>query len=136
MKHPEAYRKLREEIDTATTNGELSSPHIVYNEAAKLPYLHACIKEGMRMNPGVGSSLPRHVPKGGREIAGHFFREGLKVGVNALTIQYNTTIFGDDAHEFKPERWFRENAVDMDRHMFLVSKQPQPGWNLAKTDWT
>lgn len=121
MKNPEDYRKLQAEIDLATANGQLSNPHISYSGAAKLPYLDACIKEATRMHPSVAMSLPRHVPKGGRDIAGHFFPEGAKVGVNAMVMHRDKGVFGDDADEFKPERWFRENAADMERHMLNVS---------------
>ncbi|BCS22540.1 uncharacterized protein APUU_30765A [Aspergillus puulaauensis] len=84
----------------------------------KLPYLTACCKEAMRMIPSVGLTLPRIVPRGGRYIAGQWFDGGVRVGVNAAVIHFNKEVFGDDAEEFNPERWFRANASRMDRYMF------------------
>jgi hypothetical protein len=47
-------------------------------------------------------TLPRHVPRGGRAIAGEWFSEGARVGVNAAVVQRNKSIFSDDANEFVP----------------------------------
>ncbi|TPX07530.1 uncharacterized protein E0L32_002133 [Thyridium curvatum] len=118
MKNPSAYNTLVEEIDNATRAGDLSVPAIRYQEAIKLPYLDACCKEGMRLHPSVGYHLPRTVPQGGCSILGEWFPEGSRVGVNAAVIHFDRSIFGEDADEFRPERWFRPEAVKMDRYMF------------------
>ncbi|CEN61002.1 hypothetical protein ASPCAL07672 [Aspergillus calidoustus] len=118
MANPHAYAKLRDEIDEASAAGKLSYPRIKYAEATQLPYLIACCKEGMRMHPSVGLTLPRIVPSGGCQIAGHWFPGGLRVGINASVVHLDETIFGEDADEYNPDRWFREDAVNMDRYMF------------------
>lgn len=51
---------------------------------------------------------------------GEWFPEGSRVGVNAAVIHFDRSIFGEDADEFQPERWFRPDAVKMDRYMFQV----------------
>lgn len=122
MKHPAVYKRLVGEVDEATKSGSFSSPNIHYNEAIQLPYLNACCKEGMRIHPSVGLTLPRHVPKGGCNISGEWFSEGTRVGVNAAIIHFDKEIFGGDADEFNPDRWFREDATNMDRYMFQVSR--------------
>jgi cytochrome P450 len=80
MKNPPIHAKLVSEIDNAAASGLLSNP-IKYSEAIKLPYLVAVCKEGMRVFPSVGMTLPRHVPKGGSLIAGKFFAEGVSLRV-------------------------------------------------------
>jgi cytochrome P450 len=122
MKSPAAYKKLVDEIDEATVDGSLSQPSVRYSEAAKLPYLSACIKEGMRVHPSVGFTLPRYVPEYGCEIAGKWFRGGSRVGVNAAVVHFDRNIFGDDADMFNPDRWFRPGVENLDKHMFQVSK--------------
>lgn len=117
MKAPEAMRKLVDEIDEANAAGRLSRPRLKYAEAVKLPYLVAACKEGMRMHPSVGLGLPRHVPEGGKEIAGRFFPGGARVSINACVVHFDEGIFGADAAEFNPDRWFRCDAANMDRHM-------------------
>jgi cytochrome P450 len=42
LRHPEYLRRVREEIDTAQSRGEIS-PMVQYNEAQKLPFLQACV---------------------------------------------------------------------------------------------
>lgn len=119
MKNPDAYAKLMAEIDGSTASGCLSDP-VRYHEAAKLPYLAACYKEGMRLHPSVGLTIPRIVPDGGRNICGHYFPGGTRIGVNAAVVHRDQAVFGHDADEFVPERWFRPDANNMDRYMFQV----------------
>ncbi len=121
MKNPDAYRKLLAELDKATAGGQLSVPHAQYSEAARLPYLDACCKEGMRLVPSLGMALPRNVPPGGRQIAGEFFPEGITVGVSAPNVQRSKEVFGENADEFDPGRWLRRDAANMEKHMLHVS---------------
>ncbi|KAK7417270.1 hypothetical protein QQX98_004704 [Neonectria punicea] len=120
MSNSVAYRKLKEEIKEATESGQLSFPNVRHNEAMGMPYLVACCKEGMRMHPSVGLTLPRNVPKGGRKISGEWLTEGVRVGVNASVVHRDKTIFGDDADFFNPDRWLHGDAVNMERYMFQV----------------
>ncbi|OAL30862.1 hypothetical protein AYO20_08555 [Fonsecaea nubica] len=118
VKDPKVYQRLRAEIDQANAEGELSFP-VKHAQALKLPYLCACIKEGMRMHPSVGLTLPRLMPAGGLQICGKYVPEGYRVGVNAAVIHFDKRIFGDDAHQFRPERWLDPAAAaNMDRYMF------------------
>jgi len=115
--NPEVYAKLMNEINTYAKNGEISNP-VTFAESLKMPYFCACVKEALRMHSAVGYVLPRHVPKGGKMIAGRFFPEGSKVGVHAWTIHRDESIFGPETDRFRPERWLRspESAKNMDRH--------------------
>ncbi|KAK1914917.1 hypothetical protein P3342_010908 [Pyrenophora teres f. teres] len=117
MRTPSAYAKLTAEIDTASQAG-LLSPIIQYHEAVGLPYLMACCKEGMRLHPSVGMTLPRQVPRGGCVVAGEWFPEGTRIGVNAAVVQQDKSIFGNDADDFVPERWLGSQAAKMERYMF------------------
>ncbi|EUC39786.1 hypothetical protein COCMIDRAFT_110588 [Bipolaris oryzae ATCC 44560] len=117
MRTPSAYAKLTAEIDQADQAGLLSLD-VQYHEAVRLPYLIACCKEGMRLHPSVSMTLPRRVPRGGCIIAGEWLPEGSHVGVNAAVVQRDRGIFGHDADDFVPERWFRADAAKMERYMF------------------
>lgn len=118
LKNPTVYRKLLDEFDQAERAGLLSRPNVRYAEAIQLPYFVACCKEGMRLHPSISFPLPRHIPAGGKEIAGKFIPQGYRVGMSPATLHYNTEIFGSDAHAFNPERWFGDGTQRMDRYMF------------------
>ncbi|GFG26524.1 pisatin demethylase [Aspergillus udagawae] len=98
---PHIYLTLRKEIDNA---GLISSP-ITKTEAEKLPYLQAVIEEGLRFWPPIGLLASKIVPKGGATINGFFMPEGSNIGVCTMGIQRSKEIFGEDADEFRPERW-------------------------------
>ncbi|OJJ56962.1 hypothetical protein ASPSYDRAFT_47235 [Aspergillus sydowii CBS 593.65] len=117
FRHRAVYEKLTAEIDAAAAANQLSSPHIAYNEAIKLPYLTACIKEGIRMHPITGVSFPRHAPPAGCEVGGYYIPGAARIGVNPGIIHFDKGVFGDDADEFRPERWIEGDASVMDRYI-------------------
>ncbi|KAM7187817.1 Cytochrome P450 [Rhypophila sp. PSN 637] len=110
---PAILKRAREEIDRA---GLPDRPN--FQEAQKLPFLQAVIKESMRLLPGVGLPLWREVPKGGAVVCGQFFPEGTNLGVNAWVSHHNKQVYGEDADLFRPERWLEasgEPAVAMEQ---------------------
>ncbi|KAJ0349362.1 hypothetical protein COL154_013597 [Colletotrichum chrysophilum] len=100
----------------------------------------------MRMHPGVSYPLERIVPEGGVELCGVHLPAGTVVGMNAAVVHRNYEIFGQDADEFRPERWLcsEEQAKNMDRHLLTRALSfevdggavesdisvPEPGLNL------
>ena len=76
LKNPQYMARLREEIDDARKRGVLSNP-VTYEQARTMPYLQACITEGLRIHPAVGMTLPRTVPAGGMEIRGYYLPAGV-----------------------------------------------------------
>ncbi|KAF2472492.1 cytochrome P450, partial [Lindgomyces ingoldianus] len=77
----------------------------------RIPYLLACVKEAMRMNPAIGASMPRIVPEPGVTFAGHYLPPGTTVGVNPWALHYDPTIFSSP-EEFQPERWLSNGTED------------------------
>lgn len=75
------FSQLRDEIDQAIEERG-SKEMLTFQEAQKLPYLQACIKEGLRLHPATGLPMVRVVPKGGATIAGKYFPP--KVGSRML----------------------------------------------------
>ncbi|KAI4632109.1 uncharacterized protein J4E87_001580 [Alternaria ethzedia] len=104
MKHPPKMERLTQEIDAAFQNSTLTSP-VQYNQATKLPYLMAVIQESLRLFPPFGVSMPRYVPNGGLHLFSYHIPAGFKIGMNAMVTQFDESVFGEDAREFRPERW-------------------------------
>lgn len=107
----DVLEKLRTELKENLAAGTISSP-ITFKEAQRLPYLQAVVKESLRMHPATGFTMPRVVPRGGKQLAGHFFPEGVTVGVNSWVAHRNKGVFGDDADSFRPERWLDAQELD------------------------
>lgn len=47
----------------------------------------------------------KQVPPGGDMVDGMFIPEGTRIAHNTFALQRLTSIFGDDAEVFRPERW-------------------------------
>jgi cytochrome P450 len=121
MKDPAAYHKLQTELDRATEEGVLG-PIVQYNEAIKLPYLGACIKEAMRLHPSVGLTMPRIAPVGGLSVGGHTVPEGYNVGMNAAVVHRDVSVFGPDPDVFRPERWLAGDGDSDEKASSLMGR--------------
>ncbi|KAL2794547.1 cytochrome P450 [Aspergillus keveii] len=133
LKNPEYLKRVREEIDNARKAGELSRV-VQYSEAARLPFLQACLKEAYRFHPGVCHNLPRVVPKGGITIAGRYFPEGIILSVHPWVIHRTPSIFGADCETYNPTRWLKGDTKTMDAFMIHwgAGYNMCPGRNLAQ----
>lgn len=122
LKNPECKRELVEDIDTQTKEVKLTKP-IALEQTNHMPYLQACLYEGLRLHPAVAMSLPRVTPRGGVEIDGHFIPEGTVVEANPWVVCRNTEIFGDDVEAFRPKRWLKTgDRADMERVFFAFGQ--------------
>jgi cytochrome P450 len=119
---PVSYAKISQEIQTASSNGQISSP-VVDVEAKTLPYVQAVIKESLRMLPPATSMFYKKVPKGGDEICGYSVPEGTWVGHCMYGVEHKKSLWGEDADVFRPERWLEahgEKLKEMNANVSLV----------------
>ena len=124
---PSSVEKLRREIEEGIANATVSKP-ITFQEAQKLPYLQAIIKEALRLHPATGLPLARVVPTGGAMIAGTIFPAGAVVGINTWVLHSDTSIFGPDVDDFLPERW-----LESDEKMSQMNKAWIPFGSGSRT---
>ncbi|OSD00805.1 high nitrogen upregulated cytochrome P450 monooxygenase 2 [Trametes coccinea BRFM310] len=113
LTHPEAYARLRSEVDTYYPPGEdaLNTKH-----HADMPYLTAVINETMRLYPPVSDGSQRIVPygSGGRIIGTSYLPEGTIVTVHTYTIHRDPRNFSPLPESFWPERWILANSDKAD----------------------
>lgn len=103
---PGVYDKIMAEITTAP----IAYPVPSYGEVvANCPYYIACIRETLRLCPPVPSIMPRVVDPPGLHLYGKFAPAGTEMTCNPYTTGRSRELYGEDAEEFRPERWI-ENA--------------------------
>lgn len=98
---------MRQEFEDA----HLPSSIITDETARSMPYLQAVIKEGLRIFPPAGGLMAKEAPQGGHHWKGIFIPGGTRVGSCVWGIFRRQDIWGDDANEFRPERWL-DSAPD------------------------
>ena len=120
-KRPDIWEKLQAEV--ATLNGEAPT----FEQIKNMKYLKALLNESLRLHPvvpansreayedtvlplggGPDGSAPLFVPKGG------------VVAWSVYTMHRRKDYYGEDAEDFKPERWIDDSATGR--------KGLRPGW--------
>ncbi|GAB9473487.1 Cytochrome p450 [Globisporangium polare] len=104
-RYPRVLAKIREEVRTkfpglATGKAELPS----MEELGQLVYLEAAIRENLRLNP-TGPVTMRQAIDDVMLSDGTFVAKGTRVILAFYASMRATSVWGDDALEFKPERW-------------------------------
>ncbi|KAJ7863171.1 cytochrome P450 monooxygenase [Mycena leptocephala] len=109
--NPHVQQKLREEL----LGVETETPTM--DELHALPYLDSVVREALRLYSPVAFStrmvfeddvLPLSTPyvdKQGREYHGLPVQKGQRLHIPVLAINTDKELWGEDALEFKPERW-------------------------------
>ncbi|XP_040999452.1 cytochrome P450 704C1-like [Juglans microcarpa x Juglans regia] len=114
-KHPAVQEKIVKEVKEATTNKDISNyadfAAAISEEALeKMNFLHAAITETLRLYPAVpvdakicfsDDTLPD----------GYNVKKGDMVAYQPYAMGRMKFIWGDDALEFKPERWLNEDGI-------------------------
>lgn len=91
----------------------MTSPATQYEQVKSLPFLNACINEGLRLHSTSAMGLPRVIPPGTvLEVCGETFGPGCILSVPSFTIHRDKAVWGEDVDAFRPERWL-EAGVDV-----------------------
>ncbi|KAF2836261.1 putative benzoate 4-monooxygenase [Patellaria atrata CBS 101060] len=125
--------KLQKELDAAIPE-HVEVPD--YDMVKNLPYLDAVIKETMRIHSTSSLGLPRVVPPGqGIHLCGHYFPRSTVLSVPAYTIHHSKQIWGPDADDFNPDRWFEATQKQKDAFIpFSYGPRACVGRNVAEME--
>lgn len=107
MRSPNEYKKLCDEI----RGNFAKASDMTFLKLQELPYMNACLEEGMRIFPSIPTGLVRTVPAGGDTIAGEWIPGGTTVSVHAWSATHSATNWSNP-EEFHPERWLIEDPRD------------------------
>lgn len=105
--NPDKLKRLAGEIRGNATRIE----DLDFDSLTNLPYLNACIKEGLRIYPPAPSALTRVIPAGGQAVAGRWLPGGTRVAV-AQWASFRSEANFRDADTFVPERWIAGEDAD------------------------
>ena len=105
LTNPAEYLRLRHEVRRAVVCRLSSSPVIQNQEALQLPYLQACIKEGLRLWVPLNGLNTKVAPPEGIWISGLWIPGGTQVAHAHHAMMRRQDIFGEDADFFRPSRW-------------------------------
>ncbi|CAH8313175.1 unnamed protein product [Eruca vesicaria subsp. sativa] len=97
--HPKVMSKIRQEIKTNFDPTDLE----------KLVYLHAALSESMRLYPPVPFN---HKSPAKSDVlpSGHKVEADSKIVICMYALGRMRSVWGEDALDFKPERWILENG--------------------------
>jgi cytochrome P450 len=109
--NPHVLKRLREEVDEAMSGIEHEKV-APFERVRYLPYLKACIDEGLRLLPPSATTTPRYTPPSGMTIMGHWIPGNTQVLCPTYSLQRNPQVFlNPDA--FEPERWLGDQAKSL-----------------------
>ncbi|KAI5197102.1 putative P450 monooxygenase [Aureobasidium subglaciale] len=111
---PDIVARLREEI---STDLDLAQRRPTFEDLKSLPYLSAVLKESLRLHSVTPlntreASVPTTLPRGGGPDGSQpiFVAKGQAVVYSSFAMQRDVDVFGEDAEEFRPERWLESDG--------------------------
>ncbi|KAI0437384.1 cytochrome P450 monooxygenase [Xylaria telfairii] len=113
----------------------LATPVATFDQIKQMPYLSACHKETLRFQPSTPMLIPRYVSADGLNLYGQHVPPGTEIGANPYVVHRDKGVFGEDADEFRPERWLEDpdKAQDTERYILTWGYGPRIclGKNIA-----
>merc|ERR1719356_1976356 len=103
--HPAVEEKILQECREVCGDGPLS-----YDMINRLDYLEAVIREGLRLHPSVPLDF-KQVLADDTLPNGTWVSRGSSVAYSTYSMGRSKRIWGEDADEFRPERWLTMDVV-------------------------
>jgi len=136
ISNPSILKKLRTELEQAIPDPAAKLESI---SLEKLPYLSACIQEGIRLSYGVSSRNPRISPDKPTKYKDWVIPAGTPVSMTIIDVHHDDRIF-KNSRSFIPERWLdspkTEDGENLSRYFVAFGKGARSclGINLAHAE--
>ncbi|KAH7040026.1 cytochrome P450 [Microdochium trichocladiopsis] len=128
VRHEKVMSHLRKEIELVMPDSE----HPTREQIARMPYLASVVKESLRLYPPVPLNIREAVtstilPVGGGVDGKNpiLVRKGEVVVFSQYITSRRRNIFGDDAEEFRPERWLADKTSEIEDAFFAFNSGPR-----------
>ncbi|QRV72825.1 cytochrome P450 family protein [Ceratobasidium sp. AG-Ba] len=112
--HPDVYQRLEAEINEVATVDDM----ITFDDIKHMRYLRATMNETLRLFPPVPFNIRRSTSVSSvlpsvlsRVPGGLYMYPRCSVTFSPLHIHRRKDLWGNDAEEFRPERWLGENST-------------------------
>ncbi|GMR61302.1 hypothetical protein PMAYCL1PPCAC_31497, partial [Pristionchus mayeri] len=102
--YEDVQRKLIDEVDSFLAENET----IEIERLVDLKYMDAVIRESLRHYP-LGSVVVTRECTKACEIGGFRFEKGDTIATDTWSMHMDEEVWGEDASEFRPERWFESS---------------------------
>jgi cytochrome P450 len=101
-----------------------------FEDVGNLPYLRACVKEMLRMNPILAPGI-RHYADEDVVYKGHVIPKGTILIANTAFLHFDPCRF-EKPFEFMPERYLDQTSDKRDHFTFSTGRRTCPGARLAE----
>ncbi|KAJ4342119.1 hypothetical protein N0V95_007029 [Ascochyta clinopodiicola] len=134
LANPSKLQKLKAELATAMPNPHLHTP---LTELESLPYLSACISEGLRLSHGVSARNAR-LAHTALQYGPYTIPAFTPVGMSAPFTHHNEALF-PSSYSFIPERWIggkAPNGRPLEKYLMAFGRGARQcaGMNLARAE--
>lgn len=125
--HPHVQKRAQAELDEIVGSDVLPS----FDDFEKLKYIRGILYELLRWNTVLPAGVP-HMLIADDIVDGYFIPKGTLVFGNSWTILRDKSVYGDDANDFKPERFLEGQAPPPD-FAFGYGRRACPGRHFSET---
>ncbi|KAK3831646.1 MAG: cytochrome P450 [Linnemannia elongata] len=125
--YPEVQRKVRQEmLQYIGRPTDANRCPLTYDTLNTLPYLSACVKELLRFIPPVPTTS--RVAAEDDTILGYDIPKGTQVFLSPAALHKLKSVFGEDAEEFKPERWMDPSTLTEEQRQSTKFVTSEMSW--------
>ncbi|GFV35610.1 cytochrome P450 2G1 [Trichonephila clavipes] len=131
--YPDVQKRIHSEIDEVIGPDRFPT----YQDRLNMPFTEAALAELMRWQTIVPLNIMRYTLQD-TELKGYFIPKHTRVLAVLWAIDHDEKLWGNDVHEYKPERFLSEDGKKTVKPEyaipFSVGKRSCPGESLAKVE--